>query len=259
MDHREAGRYWEANAEAWTRLARGGWDVYRDLVNTPAFFELLPDVSGLRGLDVGCGEGYNTRLLAERGAVMCAVDISPRFVREARAAGDGSIQFAVASGQELPFADCEFDFATSFMCLMDLPKPETALRECQRVLRPGGFLQYSISHPCFNPPWRKLLRTEDKQVYALEVGRYFERIDGEIDTWLFAGAPPQVRQGMRRFEIPRFHRTLAEWINLTINAGFTLERVGEPRASEETVERFPAVADTRVAAYFLHLRCRKVS
>lgn len=257
MDHREAGRYWEANAEAWTTLARDGWDIYRDLVNTPGFFETLPDVTGQRGLDIGCGEGYNTRLLAERGAAMWAVDISPRFVREAREAGDGSIRFAVASGQELPFADHQFDFATSFMCLMDLPEPETALRECRRVLRPGGFLQFSISHPCFNPPWRKLLRTEDDQAYALEVGRYFDRIDGEIDTWLFGGTPPDVRQGMRRFQIPRFHRTLAEWINLTLDAGFTLERVGEPRASEETAERVPAVADTRVAAYFLHLRCRK--
>ena len=257
MNHREAGRYWEANAEAWTKLARGGWDMYRDLVNTPAFFELLPDVAGQRGLDVGCGEGYNTRLLAERGAAMWAVDIAPQFVREARAAGDGSIRFAVASGQELPFADNQFDFATSFMCLMDLPQPDVALRECQRVLRPGGFLQYSISHPCFNPPWRKLLRTEDKQAYALEVGRYFDCIDGEIDTWLFSGAPAEVRQGMRRFQIPRFHRTLAQWINLTLDAGFRLERVSEPRANEETVERFPAVADTRVAAYFLHLRCRK--
>ena len=257
MDHREAGRYWEANAEAWTTLARDGWDIYRDLVNTPAFFDLLPDVTGQRGLDIGCGEGYNTRLLAERGAQMWAVDISSRFVREARAAGDGSIQFAVASGQELPFADHQFDFATSFMCLMDLPEPETALRECHRVLRPGGFLQYSISHPCFNPPWRKLLRTEDNQAYALEVGRYFDRIDGEIDTWLFGGSAAGMRQGMRRFQIPRFHRTLAEWINLTLDAGFILERVSEPRASEETAERVPAVASTRVAAYFLHLRCRK--
>jgi len=38
MDRREAGRYWESNALAWTRLARESWDVYRDAVNTPAFF-----------------------------------------------------------------------------------------------------------------------------------------------------------------------------------------------------------------------------
>jgi len=89
MDHREAGRYWDANAEVWTLLARQGYDVYRDLLNTPAFFEMLPDVRGLRGLDVGCGEGHNTRLLAGRCASLCAVDISPTFIERARQMQNG--------------------------------------------------------------------------------------------------------------------------------------------------------------------------
>jgi trans-aconitate methyltransferase len=41
-----------------------GHDIYRDHLNTPAFFAMLPDVEGLAGLDIGCGEGHNTRLLA---------------------------------------------------------------------------------------------------------------------------------------------------------------------------------------------------
>ena len=66
MDSRDAARCWEGNAQTWTLLARQGWDVYRDAVNTPAFLELLPDVAGFAGLDVGCGEGHNTRLFAAR-------------------------------------------------------------------------------------------------------------------------------------------------------------------------------------------------
>jgi hypothetical protein len=46
MAHEEVGRFWNGNAEAWTKLARAGFDVYRDYLNTPAFFELLPDVAG---------------------------------------------------------------------------------------------------------------------------------------------------------------------------------------------------------------------
>ena len=75
MDHKEVGQYWNANATVWTELARAGYDVYRDYLNTPAFFEILPDVKGLDGLDIGCGEGHNTRLLAKRGARITAVDI----------------------------------------------------------------------------------------------------------------------------------------------------------------------------------------
>jgi len=46
MDHREVGRYWNGNADTWTKLARAGYDVYRDCLNTPAFFDMLPDVAG---------------------------------------------------------------------------------------------------------------------------------------------------------------------------------------------------------------------
>lgn len=44
MDHEEVGRYWNHNAVAWTKLARAGYDVYRDRLNTPAFFAMLPEV-----------------------------------------------------------------------------------------------------------------------------------------------------------------------------------------------------------------------
>jgi 2-polyprenyl-3-methyl-5-hydroxy-6-metoxy-1,4-benzoquinol methylase len=60
--------------------ARQGFDVYRDAVKLPAFLELLPDIAGKKELDVGCGEGHNTRCFAERGAQMSAIDIAPTFV-----------------------------------------------------------------------------------------------------------------------------------------------------------------------------------
>lgn len=103
MDHRQPGRSWEGNAKAWTLLSRQGWDVYRDFINTPAFLELLPDVRGKTGLDVGCGEGHNTRLLAQRGAHIFGVDIAPSFLAFAEEAKDG-IGYVAASALELPFA-----------------------------------------------------------------------------------------------------------------------------------------------------------
>src|SRR5947209_19525730 len=80
MDHNEAGRYWNESAESWTKLARAGYDVYRDHLNTPVFFAMLPDVKGLAGLDIGCGEGHNTRLLAQRGGRVKAIDIAEVFI-----------------------------------------------------------------------------------------------------------------------------------------------------------------------------------
>jgi len=260
VDAREAADYWERNADAWTKLSRAGYDIYRDSFNTPAFLESLPDVTGSRGFDIGCGEGHNTRLLARRGARMTAVDVAETFVRHAseeEAREPLGIAYRVADAAALPFANDRFDFATAFMSLMDVSAPEEAVSEAFRVLRPGGFLQFSITHPCFDTPHRRNLRDEEGTTYAIEVGDYFERIDGRIMRWLFATAPDSVKVGLPLFQVPRFTRTISEWINLLIEAGFTIERVSEPRPSDETVSEVPEVQDAQVVAYFLHIRARK--
>jgi ubiquinone/menaquinone biosynthesis C-methylase UbiE len=260
MDHVEAGRYWNENAEVWTKLARDGYDVYRDYVNTPAFLGMLPEVRGLRGIDIGCGEGHNTRLLARRGALITAIDVSEVFIRYAKQSEEQEplgIQYRVASAVELPFADVTFDFAVGFMSFMDIPETERVLAEVHRVLKPGGFLQFSIEHPCFSTPYRRNLRDSQGRTYALEVGDYFRNQKGEVAEWLFSAAPPELKKGLRPFKTPRFTRTLSQWFNLLIDTGFVLERVGERRPSAETLQACPKVQGAEVVAYFLHLRARK--
>jgi SAM-dependent methyltransferase len=260
MDHRDVGRYWDESAQTWTRLARAGYDVYRDHLNTPAFMAMLPDLEGLAGLDIGCGEGHNTRLMARRGARIAAVDISEVFVRNARELEDREplgINYCVASGVELPFPDATFDFATAIMSLMDIPETDRALGEAFRVLKPGGFLQFSICHPCYDTPHRRNLRDENGMTYAIEVGDYFRNLEGEVTEWIFGATPPELREKLPVFKIPRFTRTLGKWLNLLIKAGFRLERIEEPRPSDETVEECPDVQDAQVVAYFLHIRVRK--
>ena len=261
MTQAEAAACWEANAETWTRHARAGFDVCRDWVNTPAFLAMLPAIAGLRGLDIGCGEGGNTRELARRGAAMTALDMSPTFLRHAREAEVAEplgIEYVRADAACVPFADEAFDFATAFMSLMDMPDQVAALAEACRVLRPGGFLQFSILHPCFVPPHRRVLREADgTTVRAIEVGGYFDTIDGRVDRWWFGAAPPEERARVPSFQEPRFHRTLSAWVNLVVASGLVLEQLGEPCADDATAAAMPAVANTRVAPLFLHVRGRK--
>jgi ubiquinone/menaquinone biosynthesis C-methylase UbiE len=110
--------------------------------------------------------------------------LSPTFVRHAKEAEEArllGVRYEVSSAVNLPFEDASFDFATALMSLMDIPEMGRVLAEVFRVLRPGGFLQFSITHPCFDAPHRKDLRNEDRLTYAIEVGDYFRRLDGEME------------------------------------------------------------------------------
>lgn len=261
MNEQEAGQYWNNNAEAWTVLARAGFDVYRDYLNTPAFFAMLPDIQGLSGIDIGCGEGHNTRLLAAEAAGMHGIDISPVFIQHAKAAEvqrGGNIGYQLASATALPFDDASFDFATSFMCLMDIPEPQLALQEAFRVIKPGGFLQFSITHPCFTTPHRKNLRHfGTRTTYAIEVGNYFQPLNGRIEEWIFKSAPLSLKSQYPKFRVPLFNFTLSQWFCAMLNSGFIIEQLNEPYPDEEMVAKYPALQDAQVVAYFMHIRCRK--
>jgi ubiquinone/menaquinone biosynthesis C-methylase UbiE len=259
MDHQDTGHYWNENAATWTLLSRAGFDTYRDYLNTPAFLEKLPNITNLKGLDIGCGEGHNTRLLALRGAQVSAIDISEVFIqyaKETETASPLNIHYQRASAVDLPFAENTFDFATAFMSFMDIPETEKILKEAFRVLKTGGFLQFSISHPCFDTPHRKNLRNADGKTYAIEVGDYFKNQHGDLSEWTFS-ALPEKYQSLPKFKVPRFTRTLSQWVNMLIQAGFFIEFMNEPKASDEAIQQHPFLQDTQVVAYFLHIRCRK--
>jgi SAM-dependent methyltransferase len=260
MERAEVAQYWEANAETWTRHARAGYDIYRDGLNTPAFLDMLPPVRGLTGLDIGFGEGSNTRELVRLGAGMHAIDVAPTFIRyagETEKTEPLGIAYLVADATDLPFAADSFDFATAFMSMMDMANHGAALCEAARVLRLGGFLQFSILHPCFVPPHRRVLRESDRTTRAIEIAGYFDATDGRIDTFRFENLPEDERQKTEPFRVPRFHRTLSGWVDLIVEAGLIIERFGEPRVSLEVAKAAPALEDTLVAPIFLHIRARK--
>ncbi len=90
---------------------REGLDVYHDMLNMPAFLAMPSPISGLNGSDAGCGEGSNTRKLAQIGANRKAIDIAPRFIRHASATEATEplgIENEIGDGMTLPFADASF-------------------------------------------------------------------------------------------------------------------------------------------------------
>ncbi len=256
MERPDTRRLWNENAPAWTELSRAGFDVYRDLVNTPAFFALLPPVDGLLCLDLGCGEGHNTRLLAGQGARIVALDVAESFIAAAAREDGRGIRYLIADGAILPFRGSSFDAVTAFMSLMDVADPERTLREVSRVLRPGGFVQFSVLHPVISTPVGRWLHDESGVRQARTVGEYFYQ--GPLtESWTFSAVPAQMRDRHQPFTITYARRTLTGWLSAILAAGLTIEAIAEPHADEETAATHPEVADTRIAPYFLVMRARK--
>jgi SAM-dependent methyltransferase len=100
------------------------------------------DLSGQRVLEYGCGTGWITTQLAERGASVAAFDISPEAVAQTRAALAARnllhrCEADVMPGERLAYEDNSFDVAIGFAILHHLDIP-LALSQLRRVLKPGG-------------------------------------------------------------------------------------------------------------------------
>jgi SAM-dependent methyltransferase len=210
-------------------------------------------------IDLGCGEGSITRLLARRGARMTGVDLSPGMIAEAEAEERREplgIAYRVDSfTRMMGMSPDSFDAAVSTMAMMDCPDFTGAVHEVFRILKPGAPFCFSILHPCFITPATRWVRDGAGCEQALMVGRYFEeaafverfRFSRDPDGGVF---PP--------FEVPRFPRRLDTYVNTLIAAGFELTRLEEPRPSEAPAASHPRLKRWRDhAAIFLYLAARK--
>jgi hypothetical protein len=125
-----------------------------------------------------------------------------------------------------------------------------------RVLRPGGFAQFSVLHPASSTPVRRWINDESGTREALAAGDYFHQ--GPLtDRRIFGAAPDEVKNRFQPLTITYARRTLAGWLNAVLSAGLAIEAIAEPCADEQTASAHPEVADTRIAPYFLIVRARK--
>ncbi len=105
--------------------------------------ERLPQGRRLKILDVGCGTGFFTILLAKEGHDVIGTDLTPEMQEHSvtLAKEEGvSCQFLVMDGEDLGFGDETFDVVISRNLTWTLPHPEQAYGEWARVLRPGGVI-----------------------------------------------------------------------------------------------------------------------
>jgi SAM-dependent methyltransferase len=218
----------ETDARGRTRLAYDRlapvWSASTDdgpfngWLERPALRSLVPrPLAGITVLDAGCGSGAQCEWLADEGAEVVGVDVSPAMVAEARRRCGDRAAFEVADlAEPLAIEPGTIDGITCSLVLHYLRHWEVALRSFATVLRPGGWVVLSLDHP-FGPP------------LPGQRGGYF---DTELvsDTWTKDGVT--VTQHFWR-------RPLSSVVDAFAEAGFAVERLAEVQPSAEALQRFP--------------------
>ncbi|WP_416772980.1 class I SAM-dependent methyltransferase [Pseudomonas sp. RHF3.3-3] len=196
---------WTGNARAWATAIREGQIRSRQEVTNAAIINAVRPCLPGRVLDVGCGEGWLCRALAEHGGQLIGVDVSPPLLELATQAGAGDfhcLSYAqiIAEPQRL---GTDFDVIVCNFSLLDEQTAEL-LAALARTARPDAHLIIQTLHPlCAEPPYADGWRMEH-----------------------FTAMGPGDWQPM-----PWFYRTLSSWL-ATLAPAWRLESIEEPRLPE---------------------------
>jgi SAM-dependent methyltransferase len=188
-------------------------DPYNSLYERPAMLAMLPDLTGRRILDAGCGSGWYAEKLIERGAILDAIDSSAAMVEHARerlgkAGKQSEARLQVADlADTLPFEDETFDGIVSPLVLHYMRDWRPPLGEMHRVLRPNGWLLFSTHHPAADA--------------ALFKTRNYFAVEHVVDHWDWVG------------RVEFYRRSLTEIVDSVVASDFVIERLVEPMPTEE--------------------------
>jgi SAM-dependent methyltransferase len=153
-DHVRVNRdSWDEDAPNWVERGREAWAREEPVWgrgNPESQLHVLPDVSGLDVIELGCGTAYVSAWLMRLGARVVGLDNSSRQLATGRAFQEEfGLRFPLvhADAEDAPFADGSFDFAISVYGAAIWCDPYRWIPEASRILRPGGRLVFETNSP----------------------------------------------------------------------------------------------------------------
>jgi SAM-dependent methyltransferase len=211
----------------------------------PALRKLLPDLRGLRIVDLGCGFGWFCRWARAAGAArVLGIDVSEKMLaRAAATTSDPAITYLRADMERLDLEPESFDLAYSSLALHYVAGLAGLLANLHKALVAGGRLVFSAEHPIFTAPTRP----------GWSVG-----VDGHktwpVDAYLIEG--PRITDWLAKGVVKQ-HRTLSTYLNLLIACGFAIAHVEEWGPTDAQITAQPSLADERQRPPFLLIAARR--
>ncbi len=208
--------------------------------------KMLPEFTGKRVLDLGCGYGWHCRYAIEQGAGSAiGIDISMKMLEEARRkTRSDSIKYLCLPIEEMDFPDACFEIVISSLAFHYIENLEEVINKVYRVLTPGGNFVFSAEHPIFTAQgtqdWHY---DQDGEKLHWPVDRYFE-------------------EGIRRSvfleeEVMKYHRTLTTYVNNLIKAGFEITGLVEPQPPEHMLRAIPGMQEELRRPMMILISARK--
>ena len=218
-----------------------------NLFEIPARFSLMPDIKGLRILDLGCGTGEHCKEYIKMGAKeVTGIDISEKMLEVAREKNaDPGITYLNIPMEDLGKIEGEFDLAISSLAMHYIEDYKGVIRNIHRLLAANGIFIFSQEHPivtCYSGGDRW---TKDENGHKLYANLSDYAVEGERHTTWFVD------------NVLIYHRMFSTVINTLTDEGFSIEKLIEPEPSEDLLKKYPDYYDLLHRPDFLLVRARK--
>lgn len=218
-----------------------------NLFEKPALFSLLPELSGKRILDLGCGYGENCAEFVKKGASkVMGIDISQKMLEVAeKENSDPKITFKNMPMEDIAQLSEKFDIVVSSLALHYVKDFSGLVRHVHSLLDDCGLFIFSQENPintCFTQGERWTKDSEGNKIYA-NISNY--STDGERKSkWFVDG-------------VVKYHRTFSSIINTLIENGFQIVKLIEPAPSPELASAHPEHKDLLHKPDFLLVKAAK--
>lgn len=244
---------WDVLAEDWIQRMDSASDRARVALLDEWMLRAVGDVQKKRVIDLGCGEGRFSRMLAVRGATVLGIDSCKRLVdraneRLAQLPDDVRATFRLDDMTTLATVFETFQIAVAYLSVIDVDDAKAAAAQAFRVLDPGGLFVVCDVHPMCSAT--KTANHWHRDAYGHKLHRIVDNyFDEDARIFSLAGKP-----------LKNMHRTLATMFSTLTAAGFTVLDLQEPKPSAKQQEHPMHEPDTlRVPNFIVWLAQKPLS